>query len=58
MDTAPILRELDQIRVVLEKHSEKLDLITDSVTTLKVKSGMISSIIGFIMGIVGSILGK
>lgn len=40
-----VLRELDLIHAAIERHSLKIDTLSESVTTLKIKSGFISALV-------------
>lgn len=53
-----ILRELDTIQSTLLRQSEKIDALALSVNSLKVKAGVISSVFGFIAGLVTLFFGK
>jgi len=53
-----VIRELDRVNTTLEKQSDKIDVLTDNVTTLKIKSGVIASILGFVSGIFAVLFGK
>ena len=53
-----VMRELDRIHDTIQKQSEKIDVLTENVTSLKVKSGMIASVVGFISGILAVLFGK
>ena len=53
-----VMRELDRIHDTIQKQSEKIDALTENVTSLKVKSGMIASVVGFISGILAVLFGK
>jgi hypothetical protein len=50
-----VLRELDLIQKALEKHSEKIDALSENVTGLKVKIGFFSTIFGAIGAMIASI---